>query len=337
MKNAKKVSAGVVLSRIIFIILLSLSVFSIYSCTKPPRPQLKIGTNLWAGYTPLYLARNMGALEDSKYKLIQYTSATEVIRSFRNKSIDLAAITIDEAVKLYNDGRDFKIVLVLDESSGADAIIAQPQIKKVNQLKNKKIGVEHTALGGYILSLFLNQQKWTNNDIRVIYMEPSQHVKAFKNKTIDAVMTYEPVLSEIKDLKGNILFDSSMIPGKILDVLVADSSVLQSHPEDIKQLIQTWQKSLNHINQNPDISFELITRTKSSNKQNVQTLFKGIRLLGLEENISLLTGDIPLKQTVNELNAFNVSASGTDKKFNLDNMFSVPDEWYHTKNILTND
>ncbi|MGB5468727.1 MAG: nitrate/sulfonate/bicarbonate ABC transporter, partial [Sedimenticolaceae bacterium] len=58
---------------------------------------LRIGTNVWPGYEPLYLAAER---ENWKSKLdirmVEYPSATEVIRAFRNRALEGAALTLDE-------------------------------------------------------------------------------------------------------------------------------------------------------------------------------------------------------------------------------------------------
>jgi len=43
---------------------------------------------------------------------------------------------------------------------------------------------------------------------------------AFKKRQVDAIVTFEPVKSELLSSGANILFDSHQIPGRIVDVLV---------------------------------------------------------------------------------------------------------------------
>ena len=39
-------------------------------------------------------------------------------------------------------------------SAGADALVVKPQIKQASDLRGKRIGVEQTAVGAYLLSSF---------------------------------------------------------------------------------------------------------------------------------------------------------------------------------------
>ena len=42
-------------------------------CTPDPEPILRVGTNVWPGYEPLYLARDLGYLDES-IRLVEYSS-----------------------------------------------------------------------------------------------------------------------------------------------------------------------------------------------------------------------------------------------------------------------
>ena len=55
-------------------------------CKQPDAP-LRLGTNIWPGYEPLYLASSIKALPEEQVRLVQYASASDVIRAFRNEVI----------------------------------------------------------------------------------------------------------------------------------------------------------------------------------------------------------------------------------------------------------
>ncbi|MEO8040925.1 MAG: hypothetical protein ABI794_19310, partial [Betaproteobacteria bacterium] len=57
-------------------------------CGRDPEPVLRIGTNVWIGSEPLYLARELGHLKPDAVQLVEYPSASEVLRAFRNQAID---------------------------------------------------------------------------------------------------------------------------------------------------------------------------------------------------------------------------------------------------------
>lgn len=117
------------------------------SCGPAPEPLLRIGTNTWPGYEPLYLARSLGYYEGSPITLVELTSASEVIHALRSGTLEGAALTLDEVLTLLDDGFDLKVVLVMDFSNGGDVLLAKPGIDSTADLRGKRIAVEYTAVG----------------------------------------------------------------------------------------------------------------------------------------------------------------------------------------------
>src|SRR5262249_40657375 len=105
------------------------------SCVRAPEPALRIGTNVWIGCEPLYLARELGYMDPKMVQLVEYPSASEVMRAFRNQAIDGMVITLDEMFGLAADGLQPRAILVVDISHGADAILARPGMPTMKALK----------------------------------------------------------------------------------------------------------------------------------------------------------------------------------------------------------
>jgi len=77
---------------------------------------LRVGANVWPGYEPLFMARNLGYSDDQTVQLITLPSAAEVMRAYRNHAIDVAALTADEALQVAEMLPGQTIVLVCDFS-----------------------------------------------------------------------------------------------------------------------------------------------------------------------------------------------------------------------------
>src|SRR5215510_7656591 len=105
------------LAALVALVVLALAVGG---CMRETEPPLRIGTNVWIGTEPLYLARDLGLLQREAVQLVEYPSASEVSRAFRNQAIDGMVISLDELFVLAVDGQQPKVVLVVDVSHGAD-------------------------------------------------------------------------------------------------------------------------------------------------------------------------------------------------------------------------
>ena len=83
-------------------------------CESSQQPQTyKLGTNSWPGYEPLHLAHEWGYFQ-KPIEVNTYKSATEVLNLFRSGKLHLAALTLDEAVILKDQGYNPVVIAVLD-------------------------------------------------------------------------------------------------------------------------------------------------------------------------------------------------------------------------------
>jgi len=260
----------------------------IAACSEPNTQALRIGTNVWPGYEPLYLARELGYFNENDIRLIEYTSASQVLKAYRNGLLDSAAVTLDEAIVLLEAGEDFRIILTMDVSNGADSLLGQASIKTVDELRGKRIGVEHTALGAYFLYRIVELTALEKQDITIVSQEVNQHVRAFKEKQVDAVITFDPARSEIIENGGNVLFDSSQIPGEIVDVLIVRAEKIELFENNINELKQAWFKAVGNIQNNPNKYAKMIDKRMRVGEENVMSMFNGLDFPDKERNDFLL-------------------------------------------------
>ena len=258
------------------------------ACSEPNKQTLRIGTNVWPGYEPLYLARELGYFNKDDIRLIEYTSTSQVLKAYRNGLLDSAAITLDEAIVLLESGEDFRIVLAMDESNGADALLGQPSLKSIDELRGKRIGVEHTALGAYFLYRIIELTALDEKDITVVSLEVNQHVRAFKEKQVDAVITFDPSRSEIIENGGNVLFDSAQIPGEIVDVLIVRADKMGLFEKNIDNLKYAWFKAVGGIQNKPNKYLKTIDKRMRMGEENVMSMFEGLAFPDKEKNNFLL-------------------------------------------------
>ena len=254
-------------------------------------PILPIGTNVWSGYEPLYLARSLGYFDDSALRLVEYSSASQVIKAFRNDAIQIAALTLDEALLLKEQGRDLRVIMIFDISHGADVLLAQAGIESIRDLRGKAIGVENTALGAYFLTRALQQSQMSITDVKVVPVAVDKHERAFSEKKVDAIITFDPVRTRLLASGAKQLFDSSQIPGEIVDVLVIHPKTLEEQIDNVKVILEGWFKALKYLRDDPgDASQRMADRLRLTPVEVLNT-FSGMRLPDLDENISMLDGD----------------------------------------------
>lgn len=250
------------------------------SISKLERVNLKIGTNFWTGYEIIYIAKELGYIDN--IEIVEYNSNAEVIRGLKTGVINAGTLTIDEALRGLSRGIDYRIVLVFDYSNGADSIIAKDYIKKPSDLIGKRIGVEDSALGKYMLKRFLDKTGLKREDITVVYLELHEHSKAFLESKVDAIITFEPEKSRILSKEGWVIFSSKDIPNEIIDVMVVKKEFLDKNIEKVKELIEGYYEAFNYFQRSED-AIDMVVKRQHLSKEDVKKAFQEIYLPNREE------------------------------------------------------
>ena len=257
-------------------------------CSDSPAPALRLGTNVWPGYEPLYLARQQGALNKDKVHLVEFSSSSQVIQAYRNNLIDAAALTLDEVLLLLESGERLKIILVMDISTGGDVIIGQSNINTFSEIMGKRVGVENNALGAYVITRALETANLAKDSITIVPLDINEQENAFLQKKVDAVVTFEPVRSKLLKSGGRLLFDSRQLPGEIVDVLVVRADYLSQHSEVTNYLTNGWYQALAAMKAQPKKTAEILGRRMRLGVDETLAAYEGLSLPDQKENQRLL-------------------------------------------------
>ncbi len=251
-------------------------------------PPLRIGTNLWPGYEPLYLARDDRGWKPENIRLIEYPSATEVIRAFRTGNLEAACLTLDEALILRSGGLPVTIVLIQDFSSGADVIIARQGIARVEDLRGRLIGVESTALGAFLLTRALELHGMTTDDVRIQTIPVDEHEAAFAS--LDAVVTFEPVRAKLLAAGGKEIFSSKSIPGEIVDVLMVHDRARTEQRLQIQETVNGWFAAADALRDRPAPAMPRIAAHLQISEAEAMRAVEGLVIPSRAENLKYLSG-----------------------------------------------
>lgn len=265
--------------------------FLFFQYCSPVFEELKIGTNKWPGYEPLYLSRHRGQFENKPIHLVEFDSSSQVLRFLRNKKLNSAGLTLDEAIFLKDQGINIKIIMIMDISNGADILIARKGISSVLDLKGKRVGVENTAMGAYYLARILNKYDLSVKDLEVIHLEVQDHLKSFESNKVDALVSFSSFESQFHRMGGNVIFDSSMIPGEITDVLIVDQEYLKQNRPIVKSLLRIWFKTIESKNFTSDESIQYMAKRDGISLEDFRSVSHKLIIPNLKENFGLLTGD----------------------------------------------
>jgi NitT/TauT family transport system substrate-binding protein len=266
---------------------------ALLGCMREPEPALRIGTNVWIGSEPLYLARELGHLDLGAVQLVEYPSASEVLRAYRNQAIDGMVISLDELFSLAVDGLQPRAILVVDVSHGADAVVGRRGMRSMQDLRGRPVAVESGALGAFVLSRALALSGMQATDVKVVHLESNEQPSAFEKGQIDGAVTFDPYRVQLLRAGATTLFDSTEIPGEIVDLVAVRASVLEKQPNAVRALLSGWFRALEYMNVDPvGSAHRMGIRQQTSGEQFLAAL-RGLHIPSREENLRMLGGAAP--------------------------------------------
>ncbi len=199
------------------------------------KPSFTVGWSIYAGWTPYHYMAKSGVLRKwaDKYNVAiraQRFDYAPSLEAFVARNIDACVMTNMDALSMpAASGVATTSILVGDYSNGNDAVVARAGLA-LKDLAGKKILLVQKTVSEY---LFERAMKIAGLDaerrrVRLINASDSDIVAAFLADTsVAAAVTWKPLVSQILEKKGTVsLFDSSRIPGEILDLTVVRSEVL---------------------------------------------------------------------------------------------------------------
>jgi NitT/TauT family transport system substrate-binding protein len=263
------------------------------ACKPKAEPPMRIAVNVWPGYEPLFLARRAGLLPEKDFRLVEFSSNSAGGRAFRNGEVEALCSTLDEVFYFAQSGMDPVILLVPDESNGAEVVLGRPGIRSMADLKGKRVAVELGAVETYTLTRALQNAGLSLADVTLVYAPMEEHLQDFESGAVDAVVTFEPMRSRLLALGAVKLFDSSQIPGEIVDVLAVRRDYMEAHPERMMELRHAWFAGLREMLRKPAEAVKFLAAREQVSAAEFETSLQGLRFPDEAENRMLLEGRRP--------------------------------------------
>ena len=255
---------------------------------------IAIAAHTWLGYEPLFLAQREGWLDPQLAQVVQTTNATESLEALVQGKVQGVALTMDEMLRARASGQTLTAVLVFNVSAGADMLVSRPGIKTLADLKGKRVGYESGSVGDLLLSEILELAKLTKKDVSVMPLTVDTHLHAWEGRLVDALISYEPVGSQLVQRGGVKLFDSRQTPNMIVDVLAMRTDVLdRAHDKAMRHLTAGHFQALERLHHNPQDTAYRMAEHLGLPASGVLAAFKGLLLPDVPNNHRLLAGTAP--------------------------------------------
>jgi NitT/TauT family transport system substrate-binding protein len=248
---------------------------------------MNIGTVVWIGYGPFYVAESLDLFKKYNLKVSLKVFTDPALIPPAISAGDGGMLTYDQVVGQVAAGKPMKVVMPIDYSNGGDAIVADASIKSVKDFKGKKIGFNPLSPSDFLLSYALKVNGLGEKDYTAVSMTPESVPAAMASGQLPIGVTYEPSLSQILGQGGGkkfkVVFSSKNAPGLIADVLVFDPKVITAKPTEISGIIKAYLDGMAYIKSKPDEAAKIIGKFMGVSAKEVKEQWAGVYNIPLAE------------------------------------------------------
>ena len=212
-----------------------------------PKTEFNVCWSIYVGWMPWGYLEDSGIMDKwaEKYgitvEITRINDYVESINQYTAGGFDGCSMTNMDALSIpAGGGIDTTALIVGDFSAGNDAVILKdtPDLAAV---KGQTVNLVELSVSHYLLARALDSVGLTERDISVVNTSDADMVAAWGTPDVTAVVTWNPLVSEILTMPGaNKVFDSIQIPGEIIDLMVVNTETLKDNPAFGKALVGAW-------------------------------------------------------------------------------------------------
>lgn len=302
-----------------------------HAVQKPPQPapyagpveKLTIGTIRSEVSALLWIADKNGYFEPRglEVTLKVYQAGKFAVDEVLAGKIDLAACADFVFAVVTLSGSDLRCLGTIAEADIHEVIARQDRgLNRPQDLRGKKIGVTRETSGEFFLATFLNFNGIAPEEVELVNSKPYDLKEALAGGAVDAVMAWEPNVSEIKARLGD---KSIAWPGqsgqKFFWLLVGADKVIKTKPQALVRLFQALGQAEDFTKKNPEAAKAMVTQRLEFDPAYINHMWPKGRfalsldqplLLALEDESRLLLKNRPAagKEIPNYLNYLYIEA-----------------------------
>jgi NitT/TauT family transport system substrate-binding protein len=216
------------------------------------KTSFKVAWSIYVGWMPWDYAQQSGILKKwadkygIKIELTQINDYVESINQYTAGKFDACVMTNMDMLTIPSAGGvDSTALIVGDYSNGNDGVVLKGAGKKLIDIKGKSVNLVELSVSHYLLARGLQSVGLAERDIKVVNTSDADIVAAYATPAVTAAVTWKPQLSTVLAQPGtSLVFDSSRIPGEILDLMVVNSKVLKENPKLGRALVGAWYETM---------------------------------------------------------------------------------------------
>ena len=198
----------------------------------------RISYFIWPGNGPFFVAQEKGlfAKEGVEVELVNIEDHAAIFAALAVGQVQAVQGAFQDAPVFSEPNEEpWACVLALDDSRGADGVLATTDIRTIAELEGRTVAAHRDGLPGLYLNLLLRDADVDRDNVELVDLGAEDAAQAFLLREVDAAVTYDPFMSEaLQTGHGHLLTDSSEQPGLIFDCLMTKRGLFEARKQDFR-------------------------------------------------------------------------------------------------------
>jgi NitT/TauT family transport system substrate-binding protein len=203
--------------------------------------------------------------------------------------VDAVGLTNGDALVTGATGKPSVGIIINDYSNGNDMIVGGPNVKSIQDLKGKKVGLEVGFVPHLLLLTGLEKAGMKAEDVTLVNTPTNETPQVLASKAVDAISAWQP--SSGQALKGTPnstpIFTSADAPGIIYDMLCVSPESLEKRRGDWAKVTKVWYRIADYIHdeKNLDEVLKILSARVKVSPEEYEPFLKGTYILSLDEAV----------------------------------------------------
>ena len=270
---------------------------------------INLSLDEWVGWKSIIdanggLTTQSGSIYDKlgiKVNINIINDATQSSNALIKGDLNAAGYTINRTAflskKFTDAGKEVIMPYVTNYSNGGDGIIAKSSIQNVNDLVNAKIGIPEFSEAQTLVVWFVNnsdlsaKKKAKIIDNLVLFSTADDAAKAFFAGQIDVAATWEPYLTQAKNMTdAHVLFSTASSSNLVMDGILFDKKFAEAHADVVEKFIQGSLEAADMYSTEFDAIREVMPMFNTASDEDIVSNTESAKLTTWKDNSNLLNG-----------------------------------------------
>jgi aliphatic sulfonates family ABC transporter substrate-binding protein len=217
-------------------------------------------------------------------KYFRFNAGPPMFAALRTGDVDFAAMGAPPAVIILTQEPKVRVFFIGADESRAERLVvrAGANIKTLQDLKGKKIGVWRGTSAEFALGHVLDKAGLKTSDVNILDMDVTALLPAFKKREVDAVHVWDPWALRLQKEGGETLVTDADVGVRMPDPWLLRTEFLEN-PEGPKRLLMAIDMATKILKEQPERAAEILATTLNTDVASAKEIIGRIYYPSIKE------------------------------------------------------